>query len=120
MTKKIGRYPGAVEAFEDWNAAVAAPVMRYNPRAAKERWVAMAKIVYQIVQHDGGWAYKVDGSFSESYRNHEDAVAAAKRAAAEQERPGAGETIEYEDEKGIWHVEFDPGTDRPATEVADD
>jgi uncharacterized protein DUF2188 len=86
MTKKIGRYPGAVEAFEDWNAAVAAPVMRYNPRAAKERWVAMAKIVYQIVQHDGGWAYKVDGSFSESYRNHEDAVAAAKRAAAEQER----------------------------------
>jgi hypothetical protein len=37
MTKKIGRYPGAVEAFEDWNAAVAAPVMRYNPRAAKER-----------------------------------------------------------------------------------
>ena len=52
--------------------------------------------------------------------NHEDAVAAAKRAAAEQEVPGAGETIEYEDEKGIWHVEFDPGTDRPATEVADD
>ena len=39
---------------------------------------------------------------------------------AEQELPGAGETIEYEDEKGIWHVEFDPGTDRPATEVADD
>jgi hypothetical protein len=27
----------AVEAFEDWNVAVAAPVMRYNPRAAKER-----------------------------------------------------------------------------------
>ena len=80
----------------------------------------MAKIVYQIVQHDGGWAYKVDGSFSEPYRNQEDAVAAAKRAAAEQEVPGAGETIEYEDEKGIWHVEFDPGTDRPDTEVADD
>ena len=80
----------------------------------------MAKIVYQIVQHDGGWAYKVDGSFSEPYRSHEDAVDAKKRAAAEQELPGAGETIEYEDEKGIWHVEFDPGTDRPATEVADD
>ena len=30
----------------------------------------MAKIVYQIVQHDGGWAYKADGSFSEPYRNH--------------------------------------------------
>ena len=28
---------GAVEALEDWNAAVAASVMRYNPRAAKGR-----------------------------------------------------------------------------------
>ena len=94
--------------------------MRYSFRHGKQVVSRMAKIVYQIVQHDGGWAYKVDGSFSEPYRNHEDAVAAAKRAASEQELPGSGETIEYEDEKGIWHVEFDPGTDRPATEVADD
>ena len=77
----------------------------------------MAKIVYQIVEHDGGWAYKVDGVFSEPFSSHEAAVAAAKRAAAEQELPGASETIEYEDEKGVWHVELDPGDDRPDTEV---
>lgn len=80
----------------------------------------MAKIVYQIVEHDGGWAYKVDGVFSEPFPSHEAAVAAAKRAAAEQELPGATETIEYEDDKGVWHVELDPGDDRPDTEVEDE
>jgi Uncharacterized protein conserved in bacteria (DUF2188) len=80
----------------------------------------MTKIVYQIVEHDGGWAYKVGGVFSESFPSHESALAAAKRAAAEQEVRGTTETIEYEDDKGIWHVEVDPGDDRPATEVVDE
>ncbi|HVQ10556.1 MAG TPA: DUF2188 domain-containing protein [Methyloceanibacter sp.] len=80
----------------------------------------MAKIIYQIVEHDGGWAYKSGGVFSEPFASHEDAVAAAKRAAAEQEMPGKSETIEDEDETGTWHVEFDPGTDRPDTEVEED
>ena len=53
----------------------------------------MAKIIYQIVEHDGGWAYKSGGVYSEPFPNHEAAVAAAKRAAAEQEVPGKGETI---------------------------
>ena len=51
--------------------------------------------------------------------SHEAAVAAAKRAAAEQELPSTTETIEYEDDKGVWHVELDPGDDRPDTEVED-
>jgi hypothetical protein len=72
------------------------------------------------VEHDGGWAYKSGGVFSEPFASREAAVAAAKRAAAEQELPGAGETIEYEDEKGTWHVEFDPGDDRPDAEVEED
>jgi hypothetical protein len=83
----------------------------------------MAKIIYQIVEHDGGWAYwayRSGGVFSEAFPSHEAAVAAAKRAAAEQELPGATETIEYEDDKGIWHVEVDPGDDRPDTEVVDE
>jgi hypothetical protein len=80
----------------------------------------MAKIVYQIVEHDGGWAYTSGGVFSEPFASREAAVAAAKRAAAEQEMPGGGETIEYEDEKGTWHVEFDPGDDRPDAEVEED
>jgi hypothetical protein len=80
----------------------------------------MSKVTYTIVEHDGGWAYKVGEVFSEPYLTHEDAVAAAKRAAAEQQLAGETETIEYEDAKGKWHREVDPGDDRPATEVVDD
>jgi hypothetical protein len=28
----------------------------------------MSKITYEIVRHDGGWAYKVDETFSEAFR----------------------------------------------------
>jgi len=42
----------------------------------------MAKIVYRIVEHDGGWAYQVDGVFSETFPSHDMARAAAQRAAA--------------------------------------
>jgi len=41
----------------------------------------MAEVVYEIVEHDGGWAYKVDGVFSETFQSHEDALAAAQAAA---------------------------------------
>ncbi|MGA8435369.1 MAG: DUF2188 domain-containing protein, partial [Methyloceanibacter sp.] len=51
----------------------------------------MSKIVYQIVEHDGGWAYKVGGVFSEPFSSHEAALAAAQRAAGEQKVPGATE-----------------------------
>ena len=44
----------------------------------------MSKITYQVVQHDGGWAYRVDETFSESFPTHEAARAAAGRAAREQ------------------------------------
>jgi hypothetical protein len=80
----------------------------------------MSKVTYEIVEHDGGWAYKVGDVFSEPFPSHEAALAAAKRAAAEQSLPGATETIEYEDERGKWHREVDPGDDRPSTEVLDE
>jgi len=79
----------------------------------------MAEIVYEIVEHDGGWAYKVNGVFSEPYPTHADALAAAQAAAEEQEVPGSNETIEYEDEKGRWHTEDAAGRDRPHTSVKD-
>ena len=50
----------------------------------------MHDIVYEIVQHDGGWAYKVNGVFSEPFPTHAEALAAAQVAAAEQEIPGQG------------------------------
>ena len=48
----------------------------------------MPEITYEIVEHDGGWAYKVGGAFSEPFPTHAAALAAAKVAAAEQEQPG--------------------------------
>jgi len=79
----------------------------------------MAHVVYKIVQHDGGWAYNVDGVFSEPFPTHAAALAAAKRAAIEQRVPGRTEAIEWEDAGGKWHSETASGSDRPETEVKD-
>jgi hypothetical protein len=79
----------------------------------------MSKIVYRIVKHDGGWAYEVNGTFSEAHRTRDDARRAARLAAREQSsRSGEHSTsIEYEDEKGKWHRELAEADDRPDTEV---
>ena len=37
----------------------------------------MSKVVYEIVEHDGGWAYKFNKVFSETYPTHAAAHAAA-------------------------------------------
>jgi hypothetical protein len=79
----------------------------------------MAEVTYEIVEHDGGWAYKVDGVFSEPFPTRADALAAAQAAAEEQEVPGDTETIEFEDDKGKWHTETASGRDRPHTSIKD-
>ncbi|WP_315762808.1 MULTISPECIES: DUF2188 domain-containing protein [unclassified Bradyrhizobium] len=79
----------------------------------------MTHVTYRIVQHDGGWAYTVDGAFSESFPSHAEALAAAKRAAEEQRTPGRTEAIEYETADGKWHTETAFGGDRPETEIED-
>ena len=80
----------------------------------------MAHITYKVVRHEDGWAYTVNGAFSESFPTHARALGAARRAAAEQRAPGQTESIEYEDEKGKWHKELALGSDRPDTDVEDD
>jgi hypothetical protein len=77
----------------------------------------MAKVTYEIVEHDGGWAYRVDGVYSETFRSHDAAFAAAKRAAGEQRISGDEAAISWEDDRGVWHEELDEGDDRPETEV---
>ena len=72
----------------------------------------MPDVTYEIVQHDDGWAHRVNGVFSETFSTHDEALAAARAASEEQEIPGRTETIEYEDDKGAWH------TKRPADETA--
>jgi hypothetical protein len=77
----------------------------------------MTKIIYEIVEHDGGWAYRVDGAFSETFRSHDLARKAAERAAQEQVMPGDATGITYEDKDGRWHEEVADGDDRPQTDV---
>ena len=77
----------------------------------------MTKITYEIVEHDGGWAYRVEGVFSETFPSHDLARKAAERAAKEQVIPGETTQISYEDEKGHWHSEVSAGKDRPEPDV---
>jgi len=77
----------------------------------------MTKIVYEVVEHDGGWAYKVDGVFSETFESHDIARRAAERAAKEQVVKGDKTDISYEDKDGHWHDEVSAGDDRPETDV---
>ena len=50
----------------------------------------MSHVTYAVVEHDGGWAYKVGDVYSETFATREAAHAAAARAAREQRAPGAG------------------------------
>ncbi|HUO11590.1 MAG TPA: DUF2188 domain-containing protein [Caulobacteraceae bacterium] len=77
----------------------------------------MTKITYHIVEHDGGWAYRLDGVYSETFRTHDAARQAAQRAAAEQRAPGQDAGIIWEDASGHWHEEVVEGHDRPETDV---
>jgi hypothetical protein len=88
------------------------------PRASNSEF-PMSHVTYKIVQHDGGWAYTVSGVFSEPFPTHAAALAAARRAAAEQRVPGRTEAIEYETADGRWHTETAAGGDRPETDVED-
>jgi hypothetical protein len=77
----------------------------------------MTHITYEIVEHDGGWAYRVDGVVSETFPSHDAARRAAEHAAAEQRVPGNTSGISYEDKDGRWHDEVSDGRDRPITDV---
>jgi hypothetical protein len=77
----------------------------------------MAHVTYHIVEHDGGWAYKLGDVFSATFRTREAAAAAAKTVAMEQEIPGQTSGIAYEDSSGQWHEEIARGDDRPQADV---
>lgn len=77
----------------------------------------MAKIHYRVVQHDGGWAYKLGDVFSEPFASRAAAFAAARRVAAEQHVPGDETEIVYQDAAGQWHSEISEADDRPDADV---
>jgi hypothetical protein len=71
----------------------------------------MLDVICEMVRHGDGWAYEVDGAFSEIFPTHA-ARAAAQAAAEEQEIHGHTEDVEFENDKGKWH------TEPPAAETA--
>ncbi len=77
----------------------------------------MPRLQYRIVEHDGGWAYKLNDVFSEPFRDKATALAAARRVAKEQRVPGDTTLIEFEDADGTWHTELSEGDDRPEADV---
>ena len=77
----------------------------------------MKLITYRIQQHDGGWAYRLGDTWSETYPDHFSAKAAAIRVAGEQKVPDSDTFIEYENAAGEWVTERADGQDRPLTEV---
>ncbi len=75
------------------------------------------QIVYEVVQHEGFWAYRVDDTLSEAFPSQELAEQAAKRAANEQQLTGDTTDILFEDAEGAWRQETSPGDDRPKTTI---
>jgi hypothetical protein len=75
----------------------------------------MTRIIYEVVEPDGGWAYQVDGVFCETFPFHDLARAAADRAAKEQIVPG--DATGFRTKTRIWYDEASPGGDRPETDV---
>ncbi len=80
----------------------------------------MPKVTYHIIEHDGGWAYRVGDVISETFPSRDDARTAAQKAAAEQRVGDETREISFEDSQGRWHVETARGGDRPDTDVEDD
>lgn len=80
----------------------------------------MVEEIYRVVEHDGGWAYRVEDVFSETFPTHEAALEAAKLASDRQRLGGESEGIAYQDPAGAWHEETASGEDRPDTKVVDE
>ncbi|KQT45683.1 hypothetical protein ASG47_12015 [Devosia sp. Leaf420] len=79
----------------------------------------MAHVTYDVVEHDGGFAYKVGDVYSETFPTHQAAHEAAVSAAQRQQLAGESEAIQYQDNQGQWHEELASGGDRPQTDVDD-
>jgi len=75
-------------------------------------------MTYRIGQHDGGWAYEFEGTWSESFDTREHALQAARDAAARQRVGGKDAVITYETPGGEWLTEAVDGGDRPETFVS--
>jgi hypothetical protein len=113
-------YRGASRLFARWHRAEQDPILSVRCVEPSKRGVkCMVKVVYEVVQHDGGWAYRLGNVYSEAFPTHSEALEAARIVAAEQQVGGDSAEISWQDDKGKWHEEYAEGGDRPETEVVD-
>ncbi|NTF46572.1 hypothetical protein A6U86_32930 [Rhizobium sp. AC27/96] len=77
-------------------------------------------VVYHVGRHDGGYGYRVGDVWSETFPDHDTALAAAKSAAERQHLEGRDAEIAYQLPDGGWRTEHVAGGDRPDTDVIDD
>jgi len=77
-------------------------------------------VVYHVDQHDGGFAYRVDDVWSETFPDHDTALEAARDAARRQQIGGDEVEISYQLADGHWQSQHVEGGDRPETDVVDD
>ncbi|WP_428055993.1 hypothetical protein [Devosia oryzisoli] len=80
----------------------------------------MAQVTYTVVEHNGGFAYRVGDVFSETFATHKAAHEAAESAAQRQQMAGEDEQILYQDAEGKWHEEFARADSHPQGTVQDD
>ncbi len=80
----------------------------------------MTTITYHVGEHDGGFGYRLGDVWSETFPDHDTALAAAKSAAERQHIEGRDAEISYQRPDGRWHTEHADGGDRPDTVVIDD
>lgn len=77
-------------------------------------------VTYHVGEHDGGFAYRVGDVWSETFPDHDSALAAAKDAAERQQMGGEEVDISYQLADGRWQSQHVSGGDRPETDVVDD
>jgi hypothetical protein len=77
-------------------------------------------VSYHVAEHDGGFGYRVGDVWSETFPDHDSALAAAQSAAERQQLEGDDAEISYQRADGSWQTEHVGGGDRPPTEVIDD
>ena len=77
-------------------------------------------LTYHVAEHDGGFGYRLGEVWSETFPDHDSALAAAQSAAARQQLGGEDAEISFQLADGSWQAERAGGGDRPATEVVDD
>lgn len=77
-------------------------------------------ITYHVAEHDEGYAYRVGDVWSESFADHDAALAAARSAAERQQVGGDSAEITFQLADGTWQTQKVDGGDRPETEVVDD